>query len=110
MGLTRLRDRIQTVEARTEASNRQRAERDDAKEGNTDGEADAHVVRAVVIDTELLPDQHAEDAERTKQCAKESPAGSSRMATRHQSLIVTSRRASARMISDVACDPEFLPN
>ena len=38
-----------------------------------------------------------------------SPEGSSRIATFHQSRTVTSRSASERMISDVACDPELPP-
>ena len=37
------------------------------------------------------------------------PLGSSRSATRHQSLSLTSPSASARMISDVACEPELPP-
>ena len=37
------------------------------------------------------------------------PGGSSRTATRHQSRTATSRSASARMISEVACEPELPP-
>ena len=40
---------------------------------------------------------------------KATPAGSSRKATRHQSLSGSWRSASARMISDVACEPELPP-
>ena len=36
-------------------------------------------------------------------------SGSSRSAMRHQSRSLTSRSASARMISDVACEPELPP-
>ena len=37
------------------------------------------------------------------------PVGSSRISTRHQSESFNSPTASARMISDVACDPELPP-
>ena len=72
--------------------------------------ATSSVVRAVVEQVQRLPEHDAHEADDAEDGAeRESRSGSSRSAMRHQSRSFNSCSASARMTSDVACEPELPP-